>query len=219
MNGVMGMTELLMETELSEEQIFEPFNQLDNTAARKHGGTGLGLTISKKLVELMGGKLKLDSKLGVGTVFSFSIPVMASKVGKQEEEFSEDNKASRVVTPLRILLAEDNRVNQKLAVKILEKEKHIVTVVENGKEAVAAFLEDKFDVVLMDIQMPALDGVVATYHIRALPRGADIPIVAMTAHAMKGDREKYLKKGMDGYITKPFRPKELLDILHELTTK
>jgi two-component system sensor histidine kinase/response regulator len=121
---------------------------------------------------------------------------------------------------LRVLLAEDNAVNRKLAVRILEKHGHRVTVAVNGREAMEALVRDQFDAILMDVQMPEMDGFEATAAIRRSERGSGrhIPIVAMTAHAMKGDREQCLQSGMDAYLSKPIRGQELLDILESVTS-
>jgi CheY-like chemotaxis protein len=122
--------------------------------------------------------------------------------------------AAAQVRPLRVLLAEDNKVNQLVAKGLLTKRGHILTIVENGRAAVAAVEQGAFDVVLMDVQMPEMDGFEATAIIRSKEtQGHRLPIIAMTAHAMKGDRERCLEKGMDGYLTKPFRPEALYDAL------
>ena len=191
--------------------IFSPFAQADSSTTRKYGGTGLGLTISARLVALMGGKLWLESEVGQGSRFHFTARLKVS--GKEAE--------SRLVFPLveqpaqpkglNILLAEDNRINQTVAKRMLERMGHSLAVAENGNEALLLLKTGSFDLVLMDIQMPEMDGLTATARIREgeTMTHTHIPIIAMTAHAMKGDRERCLAAGMDGYISKPISALEL----------
>jgi CheY-like chemotaxis protein/nitrogen-specific signal transduction histidine kinase len=185
-----------------QAHIFEPFQQADGSTTRKYGGTGLGLSISSRLVEGMGGRLWVDSQSGRGSAFHFTIRV---GIGATTSGRAALTAAGRPSVSLRILLAEDNRVNQRLAVGLLERDGHVVTVVGNGQAAVAAVKSTKFDAVLMDVQMPVMSGLDATAAIRAHEKttGTHVPIVAMTAHAMQGDRERCLASGMDGYISKP----------------
>jgi CheY-like chemotaxis protein len=186
--------------------IFAPFEQADGSTTRKYGGTGLGLSISKALVEMMGGQIGVISNAGAGSTFWFTARLRRGTARVQEER-----PAEAVARPLRILLTEDNPVNQKLAVRLLEKQGHTVSVAGTGREAVRACAAEAFDVVLMDLQMPDMGGIEATRLIRA--SGCRVPIVALTAHAMKGDRERCLEAGMDDYLTKPVRPKELAEAL------
>jgi PAS domain S-box-containing protein len=210
----------------SEKQrlIFEPFTQADGSTTRQYGGTGLGLAISTKLVEMMGGRIWVESEMGQGSAFHFTASFGLYDSARNAEAglvpaiapapSSEETKG------LRVLLAEDNAVNQKLAVRMLEKRGHAVVVAANGREALAELERGAFDLVLMDVQMPEMGGFEATAVIREKERmsGAHIPIIAMTAHAMKGDRERCLAAGMDGYISKPINAKELFAAIESALT-
>ena len=200
--------------------IFESFTQADGSTSRKYGGTGLGLTISRQLIALMGGTIGLESAPGSGSAFWMEL-----KLEKQQAA----DVVTKVPLPsgftasigvpqvrplgLRILLAEDNLTNQKLALRLLSKWGCEAVAVVNGILAIEAVQHRKFDLVLMDIQMPGMDGLEATAEIRRNESntGAHIPIIAMTANAMEGDRERCLAIGMDDYISKPIRPQELYD--------
>jgi signal transduction histidine kinase/CheY-like chemotaxis protein len=201
-----------------QEKIFEAFSQADNTTTRNYGGTGLGLAISKQLVEMMTGTISLSSQEGVGSVFSFTarFPIGSKRQFQSADSLVEVNTyehSAASAQGLRILLAEDNVVNQRLADKMLTRQGHSVVIVNNGMEAIESFKEESFDLILMDIQMPVMDGVQATQLIRQTMGGQKIPIIAMTAHAMTGDKEKYIACGMNGYLTKPFRKKELIELI------
>ncbi|HKY19923.1 MAG TPA: two-component regulator propeller domain-containing protein [Vicinamibacterales bacterium] len=188
-----------------QAHIFEPFKQADGSTTRKYGGTGLGLSISTRLVEAMGGRFWLESEEGRGSTFRFTIKAGVATGTAPEVVVAEPRT---VVKGLRILLAEDNRVNQRVATALLQRDGHDVTVVENGELAVAASAASDFDIILMDVQMPVMSGFQATEAIRAREQhtGGHLPIVAMTAHAMKGDCERCLAMGMDGYTSKPLVP-------------
>ena len=207
----------------AQRLIFEPFSQADTSITRQYGGTGLGLTISSRLVGMMGGRLSVESVIGRGSTFSFN-----TRLGHQATASATrglvpvaQRATERAHRPLRVLLAEDNPVNLALAIRLLEKRGHRVTVAGNGREALDATEQPLFDVVLMDLEMPEMSGLEATAAIRRREQrtGRHIPIIAMTAHAMIGDREKCLAVGMDGYVSKPIRPDELYAALENVTLK
>ncbi len=197
-----------------QDRIFESFSQVDSSTTRKFGGTGLGLTISKQLAAMMGGEVGVNSEIGKGSTFWFTARLQHSEQQAETTTIEEIKTGSigEKLKELNILVAEDNVINQKLACKLLEKNGHKVTIVENGELAVNAFRENEYDIILMDMQMPEMDGLEATREIRKLEEGDGhrIPIIALTANAMKGDREECLASGMDEYVTKPLNPK-LLD--------
>jgi CheY-like chemotaxis protein/two-component sensor histidine kinase len=191
-------------------RIFEVFSQADDQTARRYGGTGLGLVISKKLAEMMGGRVWIESEEGKGSTFNVMLRLEVSKSvsappAPQTADALPVEAQNNDVGQIRILLAEDNLVNQKVAQRILQKRGWDVVTANNGKEALDAIGKTRFDIVLMDDIMPEMTGVEAVKIIRTEEKqtGLHLPIIAMTANAMMGDREKYLAGGMDGYVSKP----------------
>ena len=206
------------------DRLFKSFSQVDSSTTRKYGGTGLGLAISQQLVGLMGGHIAVDSVEGEGSRFYFDVHLDRPKSNEAEEHRPIDTPAALVQahvdrgglpfqdrSDIRILVAEDNPVNQRVAKGLLRKLGFTCEVANNGRKAADVLRESEFDLVLMDCQMPEMDGFEATRLIRAREARADsrIPIVAMTANAMSGDREQCLDAGMDDYISKPVNPAEL----------
>ena len=198
-----------------QEAIFQPFTQADSSTTRRYGGTGLGLSICRKLVALMEGKLQVKSEPPGGSTFSFTVRLPIAAVAESPAPAAE-GRLPRSQRPLRILLAEDNPVNQKVALRLLERMGHQVDAAWDGQQAVAAVEQTEYDLVLMDCQMPNLDGYAATRAIRRLERGRRLPIVAMTANAMPDDRQRCQEAGMDGFLAKPVSTRHLYDLLEGL---
>ncbi len=199
------------------DRLFDKFTQADSSTTRKYGGTGLGLAISKQLVDLMQGNIGVSSEVDQGSRFWFDVPC---DVGSAPDlPASLESLQNRFeIKPLEILVAEDNHVNQLLVTAMLSKVGHRVTIANNGREAVAAVEDGDFDLVLMDIQMPEMDGSEATRAIRSLGNAkSETPIIALTANAMAGDREKYLDAGMDDYVAKPIDPWKLTSAIARVT--
>ncbi len=200
--------------------IFEPFSQLNASDAGRPGGTGLGLPISAKLVELMGGWLMVSSLPGAGSVFAFTIPVPIAALEEDGQALPTGDPASLPSDFRNVLVAEDNRINQKLIMSMLQRIGLNGTLVNNGQEAVNLAVQGDFDLILMDVQMPTLDGIEATLAIRQAEQGSHrhIPIIAMTAHAMPGDMQSCLAAGMDAYLSKPLRLEALIERLRFLAS-
>ena len=222
-----------------QAKVFDSFSQMDNSISRRFGGTGLGLAICKKLTEMLGGEIGIESEHGKGSAFYFTVRL---KLDTTAELAANENIQINEVPShsLNILLVEDNQFNQDLATIVLEKEGHTVNAAMNGLEALELLTNKCFDLILMDVQMPELDGMTATKHIRqceqdtsstktehqdllrrlrARIKGKHVPIIAMTAHSMSGDREKCLESGMDDYVTKPFKPDELFAVFRRVTAQ
>lgn len=204
------------------EKLFDKFTQADGSTTRKYGGTGLGLAISRQLVNMMGGEIKLDSTPGQGSRFWFTVRSMVGDAGAAMDlggvvpSGTKGGKlaALRTDTSLRILVAEDNVVNQLVVQTMLEKAGHQIEIASNGLEALDALVRTEFDLILMDVNMPEMDGPTATKRIRDLPGPkAQTPIIALTANAMKGDRERMLEVGMNDYVSKPIDPAKLADAI------
>jgi len=190
-----------------QQDVFKSFLQADDSITRKHGGTGLGLSICTLLVELMEGHMHLSSEVGTGSTFSFSAKFIIGDADAIEIENDETTTTQELGT-LKVLLADDNALNQQLASTLLEEQGHNCITVGNGAQALEAVKRERFDLILMDVQMPIMDGISATRAIRDPNSGAlnpAIPIVALTAHALVGDRERFIGVGMDDYISKPIQ--------------
>ena len=202
----------------AQSKLFKRFSQADSSTTRRFGGSGLGLVICRQLAQLMGGGVGLHSEVGKGSTFWFTIRCEIGEAPVEHPHNALGKSNGNNLMKLRILVAEDNAVNQLVAQTILTKAGHEVVVVENGREAVEAVQESGFDIVLMDVQMPEMDGPTATKEIRRLPKPAsEICIIALTANAMAGHREEYLSVGMDDYVTKPIDPRQLFAAMARVT--
>ena len=204
-------------TEATQARLFQKFTQADSSISRQFGGTGLGLAISRELVGLMSGTIAVTSKLGEGSRFLVTLPLLppvGAVPGGGPHVSAPDEAPTRA---LHVLVADDNRINRRLVVALLEAAGHTVDVATNGREAVEAVVQTRYDVVLMDAQMPVMDGVQATRRIRGLPAPLNaVPIVALTADAISGAEDRYRGAGMDAYLSKPLSPQTLMATMDAL---
>jgi len=195
------------------DTVFEEFSQADSSTTRKYGGAGLGLAITERLVRLMGGELRVESEIGVGSTFSFSVPAEGAMVGKDPAaRITAAVLAAPAVTPqpgtIRVLLAEDNRINQAVSKRMLARAGCEAVVAADGQQVVDLFNAQSFDLILMDVQMPVMDGLEATGAIRRREGEMQlrpVPIIALTANASEADRRTCLAAGMNDFLAKPVK--------------
>jgi len=212
----------------NQKKLFKKFTQADNTTTRKFGGTGLGLAISKELTELMGGTIDVKSKINIGSTFWFSLKLKKSNI----KNFSQKNSylpatknnhqqslniSQKDKTKFKILLSEDNKINIIVAKNLLSKLGYKIDISKNGKEAISKLKEKKYDLILMDMQMPIMGGIEATKFIRS-NIDKDIPIIAITANALEKDREICLKAGMNDFLTKPLLKEKVINMINKYLT-
>lgn len=197
------------------QSIFESFTQVDGSRTRRIGGTGLGLAISSKLVSLLSGEMGVNSKVGQYSEFWFTLPLNAYQAANQPKSKSTNSIMSGSTTNLKILIAEDNPINQKLIKRLVEKIGYSYHLVENGQNVLEALDEQNYNLILMDIQMPEMDGLEATRIIRTNPKYRNLPIIAVTANAMEGDREICLNAGMNDYLSKPLKMTDLKQMMEK----
>ena len=207
-------------SEKGKLRLFKSFSQTDSSTTRKYGGTGLGLAISKNLTNLMDGEISVDSQEGLGSTFWFTIVFNKDLDDKKPIETKVEAKIFTPKRQLSILLVEDNKINQKVASYNLKKMGHIIEIAENGKIAYEKFKENKYDIILMDVHMPEMDGIEACKIIRNHEQKHNminkINIIACTANVLEEDKKKYKNAGMNGYISKPFKQTELLNLLNNI---
>jgi CheY-like chemotaxis protein len=193
-----------------QAKLFQPFSQADSGTARYYGGSGLGLVISQRLVKQMGGELVLTSSPGEGSCFHFTLELPPADV---VPDVTPVKSAVPLKTNARILLVDDEVLNQFFVAELLKTHGAVVTVVGSGRQAIQQVREQPFDLVLMDVSMPEMDGYETVRQIRAFKPPAELPIVALTAHAIAGERERCLAAGMDDFLTKPFALEDLRNML------
>jgi CheY-like chemotaxis protein len=194
-------------------RVFNAFSQADASTTRRFGGTGLGLWIAQSLVVMMGGRIWVQSEVGRGSTFHFTI---AAQLAAEPPAQAEESLFPSPLPPckLRVLLVEDNPANQKLANYILQGRGHTVEIAGDGEQAIRMTQQSRYDAILMDVQMPGMDGLEVTAAIRAREgEGTHVPIIAMTAHAMKKDRDRCLAAGMDAYLSKPIDAREMIALI------
>lgn len=206
------------------DKIFEVFEQGTNSMSRKFGGTGIGLSIVKRLITLQGGKISVDSTPGRGSEFYFSLPFSKQNSYEDEngvkENLNHNEESRKEGEGIKVLIVEDNAINQLLVLKLLQKRGYDTTVAENGQIALHKYDKADFDIILMDLRMPEMDGYEATIQIRKMDSYKRfVPIVAMTAHTIKGEYERCMSIGMNDYISKPFRAAELYEKIQLLVKK
>ena len=201
-------------SEQQAQKLFNPFTQADESTSRNYGGTGLGLVISRELSRLMGGDITLSSIVGQGSVFSVALTLKSTKE-QPKQVLEQSYKSETDLSSLRVLIAEDNRINQKLINTILNKFGIKPDIVDDGYLAVKMVAGHKYDVVLMDCQMPELDGYQATEKIRAMDNMANLPIIALTADVDTRSKERAIQVGMNGHIAKPIDVQKLKTILQQ----
>jgi CheY-like chemotaxis protein len=195
-------------SDANQSGLFERFKQADASTTRRYGGSGLGLSISREIVEAMDGEIGVISSEGDGSIFWFEVACVTASSASERERLGEGEPPQH---SLKLLVAEDNPVNQQIVSSFLKKAGHELVLVEDGEAAVEQVQKEPFDLVLMDMQMPRLDGIGATRAIRALDGPvASLPIIALTAESMHGDRERLLASGLDGYVSKPIDRKQLM---------
>jgi len=205
-------------SEQEQAKLFRNFSQVDGSITRKYGGTGLGLAISKQLVQMMGGAITVESQKGKGSTFSFSLKFMLS------EDLSYPTQVTfnpiHTMKPLRILIVEDDKVNLMVLALMLKEKGHFIESASNGSEALLLHAKNQYDVIFMDIQMPVMDGIEATVKIREREgKSRHTPIIALTAYALVGDRERFLSNGLDEYISKPIKMDELFQLLEVVVNR
>jgi CheY-like chemotaxis protein len=201
-------------------RLFETFYQADSSYRKKYAGSGLGLSISKRLVEMMGGSIHAESVEGEGSTFSFTIPLRLASEAAAESPSpppraarEPDGRKQRLPDTKRLLVAEDNAINRMYLEQFLKNEGHEVIGARNGRDAIQKFQQAEFDLILMDIQMPELDGLEAARKIR---ESSDIPIIALTAYARAPETEGFLAAGMNAVVTKPIDERRLRKVIEEI---